>query len=97
MKQYYTAVGEVRVRILNERGHVHNTFKFSHVIEADNADDAQQKLVSYYDHKSYDDYEKYEIIDSDIFDFINQDWIWYILLNLSNSRAISQTSFRSLT
>lgn len=71
MRQYFTAVGEVRVRVLNVRGHVHNTFKFSHVIEADNADDAQQKLVDYYDHKSYDDYEKYEIIDSDIFDFIN--------------------------
>lgn len=69
MVQYFTAVGKVTVKELKEEGYVATECNFSHVVQADDADEAHEKVIAYYSDKS-DYYERFDVNVIEIFDFI---------------------------
>lgn len=71
MLQYFTAVGKVNVKTLTETDRVSTVCNFSHVVQADDADDAHEKVIAYYSDKSDDYYDRFDIIEIEIFDFIS--------------------------
>jgi|AGFS01.1.fsa_nt_gi hypothetical protein len=69
MKKYFTAVGKVQVQTLTETGYTNCECNFSHVVSADDSDDAHEKVLNYYiDKSTY--YDKFNLIVVEIFDFI---------------------------
>lgn len=74
MKKYFTAIGLVRRYqeldggIFVDDGDDNKLFKFSHVVNADNAVHAEEKVIDYYADKQPGDH--FQIEEIEIFDFI---------------------------
>lgn len=71
MNKYFTAVGSVNVSELKEEGHVSTECNFSHVVQANDADEAHEKVIDYYCDKTNDPYERFDVTVIEIFDFIS--------------------------
>lgn len=71
MIQYFTAIGKVNVKTLTEQGHEDCECNFSHVVQADDADEAHEKVIAYYSDKTDDPYERFDVLVIEIFDFIS--------------------------
>lgn len=71
MIQYFTAVGKVNVKTLKEQGYEDCECDFSHVVQANDADEAHEKVIDYYCDKTNDPYERFDVTVIEIFDFIS--------------------------
>lgn len=70
MVKYFTAVGKVNVKTLTESGYTNVECNFNHVVQADDSDEAHEKVIAYYSDKSTY-YEEFGLNEIEIFDFIS--------------------------
>lgn len=70
MIKYFTAVGKLNYKELKEEGFVECECNFNHVVQAENDDEAHEKVIAYYSDKG-DYYERFEVLEIEIFDFIS--------------------------
>ena len=71
MVKYFTAVGNVVVET-KDKYSIHRVHcKFSHVVQADDADEAYEKVLQYYYDKTDSGDENYHMDEIEIFDFIS--------------------------
>lgn len=70
MVKYFTAVGKVIVETKSQYS-IHRVHcKFSHVVQADDADEAHEKVQQYYFDKTDEGDETFHLVEIEIFDFI---------------------------
>ena len=70
MVKYFTAVGKIVVETKDQYSIHRHHCKFSHVVQADDADEAHEKVQQYYFDKTDEGEETFHLEEIEIFDFI---------------------------